>query len=172
MIRTGTPAIVPEITDDLIVAVAKGDEERIRLIRTASLGALLDLSGTHVFVVDDEPDAVALLKEILNAAGARVTTAGSARAALETIQNARPDVLVTDVGMPVMDGFELIERLRRADDQALRDIPAAALTAYARTEDRAKALLSGFEMHLAKPIDPAELVAAVKALARRRSGQK
>jgi CheY-like chemotaxis protein len=135
---------------------------------TASLGALLDLSGTHVLVVDDEPDAVTLLKEILNAAGARVTTAGSAHAALETIQKVRPDVLVADVGMPVMDGFELIERLRRADDLAVRDVPAAALTAYARTEDRAKALQSGFEMHLAKPIDPAELVAAVKALARRR----
>jgi len=139
---------------------------------TAPAGALVDLSGTHVLVVDDDPDAVTLLKEILNAAGARVTSASSARAALDTIQEARPDVLVTDVGMPVMDGFELIERLRRSDDTALRDIPAAALTAYARTEDRAKAQQSGFEMHLAKPIDPADLVAAVKALARRRSGRK
>jgi PAS domain S-box-containing protein len=138
---------------------------------TASPGPMLDLSGTHVLIVDDEPDAVTLLKEILTTAGARVTTAKSARTALETIQQTRPDVLVTDVGMPAMDGFELIERLRRLDDAALRDIPAAALTAYARTEDRAKALRSGFEMHLAKPIDPVELVAAVKALARR-SGQK
>lgn len=138
----------------------------------APSGGLLDLSGTHVFVVDDEPDAVTLLKEILNAAGARVTTASSARAALDMIPKARPDVLVTDVGMPVMDGFALIGRLRGSDDAALRDIPAAALTAYARTEDRAKALQSGFEIHLAKPIDPAELVAAVKALARHRSRQK
>jgi CheY-like chemotaxis protein len=80
----------------------------------------------------------------------------------------RPDVLVADLGMPLMDGFELIQQLRTSAIAAVRDIPAAALTAYARSEDRAKALKSGFEMHLAKPIDPAELIAAVKALARRR----
>jgi CheY-like chemotaxis protein len=68
-----------------------------------------------------------------------------------------------------MDGFELIHQLRNSDDVAVRYIPAAALTAYARSEDRARALKSGFEMHLAKPIDPAELIAAVKALARRRA---
>jgi CheY-like chemotaxis protein len=71
--------------------------------------------------------------------------------------------------MPLMDGFELIRRLRTSDVAAARAIPAAALTAYARSEDRARALKSGFEMHLAKPIDPAELIAAVKALARRRT---
>jgi CheY-like chemotaxis protein len=67
-----------------------------------------------------------------------------------------------------MDGFELIRELRASGDAALRDIPAAALTAYARSEDRAKALQSGFEIHLAKPIDPTELISAVQALARRR----
>ena len=71
--------------------------------------------------------------------------------------------------MPLMDGFELIQQLRASDAAAAREIPAAALTAYARSEDRARALHSGFEMHLAKPIDPAELIAAVMALARRRS---
>jgi CheY-like chemotaxis protein len=71
--------------------------------------------------------------------------------------------------MPLMDGFGLIRRLRESDDPVLRDMPAAALTAYARSEDRAKTLQSGFEMHLAKPIDPIELVSSVKALARRRS---
>jgi len=76
---------------------------------------------------------------------------------------------VADLGMPLMDGFELIQQLRTSGDAAARGIPAAALTAYARSEDRAKALKSGFEMHLAKPIDPAELIAAVKALARRRT---
>jgi CheY-like chemotaxis protein len=68
-----------------------------------------------------------------------------------------------------MDGFELIARVRRSDDATVREIPAAALTAYARSEDRAKTLQSGFEMHLAKPIDPVELASAVKALSRRRS---
>ena len=79
-------------------------------------------------------------------------------------------MLVADLGMPLMDGFELINRLRQSDDPRLRYLPAAALTAYARSEDRAKTLQAGFEMHLAKPIDPVELVSAVKALARRRTG--
>ena len=132
-----------------------------------SLADLPDLSDTHVLAVDDDPDALRLLKEILEAVGATVTTATSSRAALEIVTTDRPDVLVADLGMPLMDGFELIQRLRTSRDTAVRGIPAAALTAYARSEDRAKALKSGFEMHLAKPIDPEELIAAVKALARR-----
>jgi PAS domain S-box-containing protein len=130
--------------------------------------AMPGLSGTHVLAVDDDPDALRLLKEILEAVGASVTTANSSRTALEIAVSDRPDVIVADLGMPLMDGFELIERLRSSRDPSARDIPAAALTAYARSEDRAKALQSGFEMHLAKPIDPAELIAAVAALARRR----
>jgi PAS domain S-box-containing protein len=133
------------------------------------LADLPSLSDTHVLAVDDDPDALRLLKEILEAVGATVTTARSSRAALEIVRTERPDVLVADLGMPVMDGFELIQQLRTSDVAAVRDIPAAALTAYARSEDRAKALKSGFEMHLAKPIDPTELIAAVKALARRRT---
>jgi CheY-like chemotaxis protein len=133
-----------------------------------ALADLPRLSDTHVLAVDDDPDALKLLKEILESVGATVTTATSSRAALEIVATDRPDVLVADLGMPIMDGFELIQQLRTSDAAAARDIPAAALTAYARSEDRAKALKSGFEMHLAKPIDPAELIAAVKALARRR----
>jgi CheY-like chemotaxis protein len=76
--------------------------------------------------------------------------------------------MVSDLGMPGMDGFELIRRIRQMAG-AVRDLPAAALTAYARSEDRARAMRSGFEMHLAKPIDPSELIAAVASLARRRS---
>src|SRR5882762_3462807 len=129
---------------------------------------LPDLSGTHVLAVDDEPDALRLLADILRAAGARVTMARSGAAALDKIADAHPDVLVADLGMPLMDGFELIRRLRESEDEAVRDVPAAALTAYARSEDRAKTLQGGFEMHLAKPVDPVELASAVKALARRR----
>jgi CheY-like chemotaxis protein len=136
------------------------------------LGDLPGLDGTHVLAVDDDPDALRLLKEILEAVGATVTTATSSRAALEIIATDRPDVLVADLGIPQMDGFELIQQLRASDIAAARDIPAAALTAYARSEDRARALQSGFEMHLAKPIDPAELIAAVKALARRRTSSR
>ncbi|HEY8134193.1 MAG TPA: PAS domain S-box protein, partial [Thermoanaerobaculia bacterium] len=142
--------------------------------RHAKPGSLVDLpslSGTHVLAVDDDPDALGLLREMLEAVGATVTTAASGRAALEIVEADRPDVLVADLGMPLMDGFEVIRQLRASDDAAMRDIPAAALTAYARSEDRAKALQSGFEMHLAKPIDPTELVSAVQALARRRHVQ-
>jgi PAS domain S-box-containing protein len=138
----------------------------------AVLTELPDLSGAHVAAVDDDPDALALLKEILESAKAQVTTATSGDAGLEAIHGTHPDVIVADLGMPSMDGFEFIERLRRSDDPSARDIPALALTAYARMEDRAKALQGGFEMHLAKPVDPVELVSAVQALARRRKLSK
>lgn len=136
--------------------------------RRASVGPLPNLNGAHVLAVDDETDALRLLTEILEAAGARVTTASSGATALEKIQHLKPDVILADLGMPLMDGFELIRRLRQSPDKDVRETPAAALTAYGRTEDRAKTLQAGFEMHLAKPIDPVELASAVQALARRR----
>jgi signal transduction histidine kinase/ActR/RegA family two-component response regulator len=128
-----------------------------------------DLDGILVMAVDDDTDALKLVREILEAAGANVITVTSGGAALDRLASDRPQVLVTDLGMPEMDGFQLIEHIRQLSDGSLRRIPAAALTAYARSADRARTLRSGFEMHLAKPIDPAELVAAVGALARRRT---
>jgi len=128
---------------------------------------LPDLSTVRVLVVDDEPDATALVREILEAVGADVATADSALAALGHITVYRPDVLIADLGMPVMDGFELISRIRALPERALSEIPAAALTAYARSEDRIKALDRGFQLHLAKPVDPTELVVAIASLVRR-----
>jgi CheY-like chemotaxis protein len=128
--------------------------------------ALLDV---HVLAVDDDADALTLVREILETAGAQVLTAASAAAALAVLEEQSPDVLISDLGMTGMDGFELIQRVRKLTNK-VKDIPAAALTAYARSEDRARALQTGFEMHLAKPIDPSELIAAVASLARRRSG--
>ena len=87
--------------------------------------------------------------------------------ALEQIAEVAPDVVVIDLGMPEMDGFQVISELRKSSIPAVRHVPAAALTAFARSEDRTKALRSGFEMHLAKPVDPGELVASVATLARR-----
>jgi signal transduction histidine kinase/CheY-like chemotaxis protein len=127
------------------------------------------LSEVRVLAVDDDADALTLVREILETAGAQVFTAASAPAALAVLEEQSPDVLISDLGMPGMDGFELIQRVRTLTNEK-KDIPAAALTAYARSEDRARALRTGFEMHLAKPIDPSELVAAVASLARRRSG--
>ncbi len=129
--------------------------------------AAADLGGVSVLVVDDEPDALALVSEVLQAAGARVTTAASAAEALNILDADVPDVVVADLGMPHVDGFQFIDRVRRHHNSRVRDVPAAALTAYARSEDRMKALRSGFQMHLAKPIDPAELVTTIAALARR-----
>jgi PAS domain S-box-containing protein len=127
------------------------------------------LAGVRVLAVDDEGDALTLVRDVLEAAGATVMTADSAERALQALANGVPDVMITDLGMPKMDGFALLEAVRASPDEAVRGLPVAALTAYARSEDRTRALRSGFQMHLAKPIDPAELVASVSALARRRS---
>jgi PAS domain S-box-containing protein len=126
---------------------------------------LPDLSRLLVLVVDDDEDALAMMRDMLENASATVVTANSAVEALEIIHQNHPDVLISDVAMPEMDGFDLIGRVRTSTDSAIRNIPAAALTAYARSEDRARSLRAGFEMHLAKPVDPAELAAAVSTLA-------
>jgi len=128
-----------------------------------------DLTELRVLAVDDDPDALRLLTDILEAAGATVTAVNSAAEALEKLQTESPHVLVADLAMPESDGYDLIKQVRRLSNPTLRDIPAAALTAYARAGDRAKSLRSGFQIHLAKPIDPVELVTAVRGLAGRES---
>lgn len=114
-------------------------------------------------IVEDVLD----ISVVLETAGAQSSTLSSATAALEHLEAVQPDVLVADLGMPHMDGFQFIEDLRASPNPAVRHIPAAALTAFARSEDRTKALRCGFEMHLAKPVDPGELVASVAMLVRR-----
>lgn len=150
-------------------ATAAADERRVHPHSHAAAPEQTrpSLEGVHVLAIDDDPDALTLGREILESAGARVTTLNSSELALEQIATIRPDVLVADVGLPRLDGFEMIRRIRRLPDARLRDVPAAALTAYARPEDRVKALQSGFQIHLAKPIDPTELIVAVAALAKR-----
>ena len=141
--------------------------EHPRTERREALSGLADLRGIHVFAIDDEEDALQLLRVVLETAGAQVTTHNAPLTALDRIAEVTPHVLVVDLGMPEMDGFELITRLRNAPTAAIRNIPAAALTAFARSDDRTKALRTGFEMHLAKPVDPGELVASIATLARR-----
>jgi CheY-like chemotaxis protein len=125
------------------------------------------LDGIRILVVDDDRDALALSREILEVTGATVTTADSGQDALDKLATGIADVLIADIGMPRMDGFELIARVRASGESAVREIPAAALTAFARSEDRSRAMRSGFEVHLSKPIDPGELMAAAATLARR-----
>jgi CheY-like chemotaxis protein len=123
------------------------------------------LIGVRVLAVDDDPDALLLLSEILAATGAEVLTARSAAAALERlVVEPPPHVIVSDIGMPGLDGFEFIRRVRQSPQPEVRALPAVALTAYARSEDRTQALESGYQMHLAKPISPQELSAAIRAL--------
>jgi PAS domain S-box-containing protein len=125
------------------------------------------LDGIRVLAVDDEVDSLGLLRTVLETAGAAVHTAQSGPEAIENLRTHQPDVLVADIGMPGMDGLDLIRAIRQMDEP-LRSTPAAALTAYARSQDRITSLASGFHMHLAKPIDPLELIVAIATLARRR----
>jgi CheY-like chemotaxis protein len=140
-------------------------EPRVQAVAPEShdtAGDLPDLNGLHVLVVDDEPDTLRMLERVLGDRGAQVTTASEAGAALEAAAFTRFDVIVSDIGMPQRDGYQLIKELRSRGIHA----PAIALTAFARAEDRAKALSSGFQRHIAKPVENAELFEAVAGLAR------
>ena len=127
----------------------------------------VSLANIRVLVVDDEIDARDLVKMLLEMAGATVSTAGSASEAMEHILATRPDVLICDIGMQEEDGYSLIRRLRALEKKEEGALPAIALSAYARSEDRTKAIRSGFQNHLAKPVEPAELLAIVSSLAGR-----
>jgi len=126
----------------------------------------VDLAGLKVLVVDDEPDARSLMQRVLAECDAEVMLAASAAEALGLLAAGRADVLVSDIGMPDMDGYELIRRIRGMDAARGGAIPAIALTAFARPEDRVRALQAGFQDHLCKPIDLSELVARIAELAR------
>jgi PAS domain S-box-containing protein len=118
-----------------------------------------DLDGFRVLVVDDEPDARTLIRHILTRCGAAVTTAASASEGLEAVRKLHPDMVLSDIGMPGEDGYEFLLKLRQLSDAEGGDTPAVALTAFARSEDRRRALMAGFQMHLPKPVEPAELLA-------------
>jgi CheY-like chemotaxis protein len=122
---------------------------------------LRDLSGVTVLVVDDEPDARDLIKRILSDCHASVLTAASARAALAIFREGAPDVLVSDLGMPDVDGFGLLAQVRALGAAHGGQVPAVALTAFARSEDRLRALEAGFAAHISKPVEPSELIATV-----------
>jgi PAS domain S-box-containing protein len=124
------------------------------------------LKGLRVLVVDDEDDARALVATILEDCGCKVTTARSVADALQKMSTELPDVLVSDIGMPEEDGYELIRKVRAMPRDRGGDIPAAALTAYARPEDRRRMLNAGYSIHLPKPVEPAEIVAVVATLSR------
>ena len=126
-----------------------------------------ELTDLSVMFVDDDADSRYLFSLVLDACGAKVMTANSASEAFEMIKREKFDVVISDIGMPDEDGFSLIGKIRDLPNEQGGTVPAIALTAYARAEDRVQMLRSGFQMHLAKPVEPAELVAAVANLAGR-----
>jgi len=126
-----------------------------------------DIAGVKVLVLDDEPDARALVKRFLEDCSAVVILAASADEALEKVRTERPDVIASDIGMPTEDGYSFIRRVRALQPEQGGNTPALALTAYARAEDRIKAVMAGFQHHVSKPVAPAELIAMIASLAGR-----
>ncbi|MEG4235807.1 ATP-binding protein [Microcoleus sp. Pol11C3] len=158
----------------MIIHPPARDSERLNSIVEAKprVEASPSLEGLKILVVDDEADARELLSTILQKYGADVLAVASVKEALTIIETATdrsPDVLVSDIGMPDEDGYSLIRKLRQVEAQRGGRLPAIALTAYARNDDRRQALLAGFQIHLTKPVDAAELVAVVASLTGRTS---
>ncbi len=153
-------------------SLAEGDNElHLRVHPTtnqsSSQNSLPRLDGLHVLVVDDQEDTRVFVGIALQGCGARVTAVDSVAAALIALQNLRPDVLLSDIGMPTEDGYTLIKRVRALPPEQGGQIPAAALTAFARVEDRVRALRAGFQSHIPKPVEPLELVTVIANLAGR-----
>jgi CheY-like chemotaxis protein len=144
---------------------AAGLEERRTGASTASpMPRLPRLDALRVLVVDDSTDGRTLTSLVLTQAGATVTAVGSVREALQMLEGERPDVLVSDIGLPDEDGYGLIRQIREREAEHGGFLPAVALTGYARAEDRAQSLAAGFQAHVQKPVDPAVLTAAIATI--------
>jgi PAS domain S-box-containing protein len=133
----------------------------LRLAPSLDLGRHSELDGVKILVVDDEPDARELLTELLSACHASVFSAGTVADAMTIIQEQQPDIVVSDIGMPGEDGYDLIRKLRALPPNRGGKTPAVALTAYARIEDRTRALVAGYNMHVPKPVEPTELLSVL-----------
>jgi CheY-like chemotaxis protein len=123
----------------------------------------IDLRGLKVLVIDDEWDARELLTRLIRACHAEVTVASNVTDALKLLSSLKPDVIVSDIGMPERDGYEFIRELRKLSAEEGGRTPAIALTAFARSEDRTRALMAGYQAHLVKPIVPQELLLTVSS---------
>ena len=127
------------------------------------------LDGLTILVVDDEPDTRELLRQGLEFGGAKVILAGSAAEALAALERGVPDIVISDIGMPGVDGYDLIRKIRGLQAEKGRSVAAIALTAYTRVEDRLHALRAGYDMHVPKPVELTELCAVAASLTRRKS---
>ena len=128
-----------------------------------------ELAGMTVLVIDDELDSLELVQQVLAASDATILTATGAREALRLVEARRPDLVISDIGMPLVDGFEMIRRIRSLPDREIAGVPAIALTAFSRREDQQRALEAGFDDYLAKPVAPATLLQTVAAIVARRN---
>ena len=124
---------------------------------------LPSLAGVRALVVDDQPDARILICRLIEEYGGRCILAESGADALRLVAEEDVNILISDIGMPEIDGYQLIKKIRNMHS-SVRNLPAIALTAYARNDDRQRALLAGFQMHVSKPVDPRELIAGVASL--------
>jgi PAS domain S-box-containing protein len=151
-------------SDDSGRAQDATEQARLKMDEGESFGDPRALEGLQVLVVEDEQDARELIRAILEGCGARVIAVASAGEALAALEQVKPDVLVSDIGMPGENGYELIKKIRTLEPERGGKVAAVALTAYAGTNDRRRALLAGFQTHLAKPVEPDELLAVVASL--------
>jgi signal transduction histidine kinase/ActR/RegA family two-component response regulator len=147
----------------LPIGEEKQEEVATMVVAPSGVDPLADLTGARILVVEDNDDARRLLETILRRCGATVYAAENVDVALRILEKMRADILVSDIGLPGQDGYSLIRRIRLTEPETGR-MPAIALTAYTRSVDRVRALAAGFQMHLAKPVEPSELTAAVKSL--------
>ncbi len=150
----------------IVTFPARAGSQPLQMPRSRPPAALADLGGLRVLVVDDEPDAREVLSQLLELRNAQVAAASSSKEALEMMQRERPDVLVSDIAMPGEDGLALIDKVRTLErSRGSLPVPAIALTAFARAEDRDRAIAAGFQLHVSKPVEPEELLAAIARLA-------
>jgi PAS domain S-box-containing protein len=157
----GSRFIVSLRVDD---AVRRADQRALEGDQAEALSTF-SLEHVRVLLVEDEPESLEVMQRLLEGQGAQVDAARDAHQALRLLAEAKPDVLVSDIGLPEMDGYRLIEHIRVLETAEGATIPAVAVTAFARAEDRARALRAGYQAHLAKPVQPIELIAIVASLA-------
>src|SRR5437899_2047025 len=150
--------VAPTVSGEVAPVPARHRDDSAADVRPVSL------RGVRVLIVDDEADARELMRMILRSSGADLLAAACAEEALEQVEQWHPDILVSDIGLPGDDGYVLIQKLRQRQGDYGRSMPALAVTAYARAEDRTRALSAGFQLHVAKPLEPADFVAAIARL--------
>ena len=147
-----------------VVSSPKDVEENENKVRALAIEPTISLDGLLILVVDDEEDTRQLLVQSLTLYGATVISAKSAAEGLSELEEKKPDVLVSDIGMPDEDGYSLIRKVRALDETKLSRVPAIALTAFTRAQDRMRALSSGYQSHVAKPVEPDELATVIASL--------